>query len=62
MIGIRNAPTLLNAAYSPLQFWDGRANSLEEQSAAPMANPVEMNQTHELSVSKIKQIPITGRV
>ena len=38
-LGIRNAPTLLNAAYSPLQFWDGRASSLEAQSADPMVNP-----------------------
>jgi cytochrome c peroxidase len=57
MIGIRNAPTLLNAAYSPLQFWDGRAKSLEEQSAAPIEDPVEMNQKHEVSVSKINEDP-----
>ena len=52
-LGVRNAPTLLNAAYSSFQFWDGRAKSLEEQSAEPIANPLEMNQTHEVSVSKI---------
>jgi cytochrome c peroxidase len=57
MIGVRNAPTLLNSAYSPLQFWDGRAKSLEEQSAAPMENPVEMDQKHEVSVSKIGKDP-----
>ena len=57
MIGVRNAPTLLDAAYSPLQFWDGRAKSLEEQSAAPMEDPVEMNQKHEVSVSKINKDP-----
>ena len=56
-MGVRNAPTLLNAAYSPLQFWDGRAASLEAQSAAPIANPVEMNQPHEVSVSKIGNDP-----
>jgi len=55
--GVRNAPTLLNAAYSPFQFWDGRAASLEEQSADPMANPLEMNQAHEVSVSKIGDDP-----
>jgi cytochrome c peroxidase len=53
-LGIRNAPTLLNAAYSPVQFWDGRAGSLEEQSADPMANPLEMNQTHQVSVAKVQ--------
>jgi len=40
--GVRNAPTVLNAAYSSLQFWDGRAASLEQQAEGPVANPVEM--------------------
>jgi cytochrome c peroxidase len=53
MTGVRNAPTIMNTAYLPLQFWDGRAISLEEQAASPIANPVEMNQTHEVSVSKL---------
>jgi len=56
-LGVRNSPTLLNAAYSPLQFWDGRAPSLEAQSAFPIADPAEMNQPHEVSVSKIAQDP-----
>jgi cytochrome c peroxidase len=55
--GVRNAPTLLNAAYSPLQFWDGRASSLEQQSGAPMVNPLEMDQPHEVSVAKIGKDP-----
>ena len=41
-LGTRHAPTVINSAYSPLQFWDGRAASLEEQAKGPMANPVEM--------------------
>jgi cytochrome c peroxidase len=57
MTGIRNAPTIANTAYLPLQFWDGRAISLEEQAASPIANPVEMNQTHEVSVSKLSADP-----
>jgi cytochrome c peroxidase len=52
-VGVRNAPTVINSAYLPLQFWDGRAASLEEQAGAPIANPVEMNQTHDVSVSKL---------
>lgn len=51
--GTRNAPTVLNAAYYPVQFWDGRAPSLELQAAGPIANPVEMNQPHEASVAKL---------
>jgi len=41
-LGVRNSPTVLNAAYSTLQFWDGRAATLEKQSEAPVANLVEM--------------------
>ena len=43
--GVRSAPTVINSAYSALQFWDGRAPSLEAQAAGPMANPVEMAHT-----------------
>ena len=53
-LGSRNAPTLINAVYVEAQFWDGRARSLEEQAGGPMANPVEMNQTHDVSVSKLQ--------
>jgi cytochrome c peroxidase len=40
--GNRNAPTVLNAAYAEPLFWDGRAATLEDQAAGPVANPVEM--------------------
>lgn len=53
--GVRNAPTLLNAAYMPFQFWDGRAISLEQQAASPIADPREMNQSHKASVAKLAE-------
>lgn len=40
----RATPTILNTAYIPLQFWDGRAHSLEEQALGPIQSRVEMNQ------------------
>lgn len=40
--GTRNAPTVWNAAFQAVQFWDGRAHSLEQQAAGPPLNPVEM--------------------
>jgi len=43
--GTRSAPTVINSAYNQLQFWDGRAPSLEKQAEGPMANPVEMAHT-----------------
>jgi cytochrome c peroxidase len=55
--GIRNAPSVVNAAYVAAQFWDGRAHSLEEQAGGPMANPIEMNQAHEVTVSKLAADP-----
>jgi cytochrome c peroxidase len=55
--GTRNAPTVVNAAYTPMQFWDGRASSLEEQAGGPMSNAVEMNQSHEVTVSKLQADP-----
>jgi len=45
-VGDFNAPTVINAAYATSQFWDGRAESLEEQALGPIANPIEMG--HEL--------------
>ncbi|CAA6605394.1 Cytochrome c peroxidase [Rhodospirillaceae bacterium LM-1] len=41
-IGPRNAPTVWNAAFQAVQFWDGRASSLEEQAKGPPVNPGEM--------------------
>src|ERR1035437_6199883 len=54
--GTRNAPTVLNAAYQPVQFWDGRATSLEDQAGGPIQNPVEMNQKHDVMVAKISKL------
>lgn len=41
-VGGRSAPTVWNAAFNEVQFWDGRAKSLEEQAAGPVTNPIEM--------------------
>ncbi len=40
--GTRNSPTVLNAGFQFVQFWDGRAKDLEEQAKGPILNPVEM--------------------
>jgi cytochrome c peroxidase len=37
-----NSPTTFNAALGFVQFWDGRAPTLEAQAAGPPMNPVEM--------------------
>ena len=40
--GGRSAPTVWNSAFNAVQFWDGRAASLEDQAAGPVTNPIEM--------------------
>lgn len=41
-VGTRHTPTIINAAYQKLLFWDGRASNLEEQSKGPIGNNHEM--------------------
>lgn len=56
--GNRNAPSVIYSMYIPPfgfveysqkwaggQFWDGRANTLQEQAEGPFFNPLEMNNT-----------------
>jgi cytochrome c peroxidase len=54
--GGRNAPPAMNAAYNHLQFWDGRAGSLEEQALGPIQNPIEMAETLDGVVKKLKKV------
>jgi cytochrome c peroxidase len=56
--GGRNSPTVINSAFMSVQFWDGRAKTLEEQALGPMLNPVEMAMpNHNAVVEKLKKIP-----
>ncbi|MEW4571023.1 cytochrome c peroxidase [Tautonia sp. JC769] len=55
--GNRNSPTAYNRILSGPQFWDGRAASLEEQAIGPIANPIEMGNTHDVAVDTIRRIP-----
>jgi cytochrome c peroxidase len=55
-LGGRRSPPVSNAAYSPLQFWDGRAPSLEEQAKGPIQNPIEMGNTHEVMIQSLSKL------
>jgi len=55
--GGRSAPTIINAAYSDLQFWDGRAFRLEGQALGPIQNPIEMDHKLEDCVAKLNKVP-----
>ncbi len=56
--GSRKAPSFLNEAWTlyPHFFWDGRAASLEEQALGPVANPIEMGNTHEAMLRSLSAI------
>lgn len=55
--GGRNSPTVINAAYMPAQFWDGRAATLEEQALGPIENPIEMGHEMTAVMAGLKEIP-----
>lgn len=56
-LGRRNSPTVINSAYAPELFWDGRAASLEEQALGPVQDPLEMGNTLENLVETMRGIP-----
>src|SRR5262245_12104477 len=53
----RSAPTVWNAAFNHKQFWDGRANDLEDQARFPITSADEMNQNPDELVKELKAIP-----
>ena len=57
--GTRKAPTFINEAVTlyPHFFWDGRAGSLEDQALGPIANPIEMGNTHAAMIQTLARIP-----
>ncbi len=56
--GGRNAPTVWNSAFHSVQFWDGRADLLEDQAKGPVTNPVEMGVPEiEQAMDKVRAIP-----
>lgn len=50
-----NAPSVFNTSLHVAWFWDGRANSLQEQAAGPVHNPVEMDSSWDAVVAKLKE-------
>lgn len=56
LTGDRNSPASYNRILSDVQFWDGRAATLEEQAKGPIANPIEMENTHEACVASLNKI------
>jgi cytochrome c peroxidase len=56
-LGGVNAPTVFNASLNFVQFWDGRAASLEDQIGGPITNPIEMAMTWPKVLGALKANP-----
>lgn len=54
--GGRSAPTVLNRVLAPVQFWDGRADSLEAQALGPIGNPIEMGFSPDEAAARLNAI------
>lgn len=53
-VGGINAPTVLNASLNFVQFWNGRADTLEAQAGGPPINPAEMGSSWPEILGKLK--------
>jgi len=53
-IGTRNVPALQNLIWKDAYMWDGGVNNLEIQPLSPITNPIEMDETLENVISKLK--------
>ena len=52
-IGKRNAPALINLAWSNRLMWDGAIHNLDVQALAPITNPIEMDDNLENVINKL---------
>lgn len=55
--GARNAMSILNTAHFNELFWDGRAESLEDQSLFPLQDHIEMNMDLQTALTRLNGIP-----
>lgn len=55
-LGTRNSMTILNVVYAKSLFWDGRAESLEDQSQMPIQDEREMSEHIDIAAGKIAKI------
>lgn len=53
----RRSPTIVNAAFCGIFFWDGRAASLEEQALGPIQSNAEMNLPLDTLMQRLAHIP-----
>ena len=53
----RAAPVVVNRIFSKEQFWDGRAESIEDQAVQPITDPHEMNNTEDVVLKLLNETP-----
>ncbi|MES9901191.1 MAG: cytochrome-c peroxidase, partial [Sedimenticola sp.] len=56
-LGTINTPTIFNSGLAFVQFWDGRAATLEAQIDGPLHNPLEMDGNWDDTLSKLRKDP-----
>jgi cytochrome c peroxidase len=52
-LGNRNTPSCMNMSSRNFYFWDGRAETLEEQAMGPIENPLEMDLPLSIAVKRL---------
>lgn len=55
LTGTRNSMPLFNLAWNRRFFWDGRSFSLRHQSLMPIQDPLEMDESIEKAIEKLKR-------
>lgn len=55
-IGKRQSMSLVNLGWQSAFFWDGRAQTLEEQILHPVVDPLEMDQSWSAAVQKLQAV------
>jgi cytochrome c peroxidase len=56
-LGNRNSPPIMNLAWNKTFFWDGGVFDLDLQPIVPITNPVEMDETVDNVIQKLKAHP-----
>ncbi|MCF0054605.1 cytochrome-c peroxidase [Dyadobacter sp. CY356] len=60
-LGTRNAPAVQNMAWNTSFFWDGNVHVLDSVSLFPIQNKVEMDETMDNILVKLRATPIAGQ-
>ena len=53
----RHSPTILDIAWAPALFWDGRADTLEQQASGPMLADAEMGMNEKAVLDRVNATP-----